>query len=345
VSRNSTRFIPRRAFIEKAALEYPLGQSVQQKLHEAGVPIMILRERQRLSIPGNTASSRYSEAKKTLVVRVRKSKEFETCKPSAHYQLPLISSCPGLCEYCYLQTRLGPKPYVRVYVNLKEILEEAQRLVGMREPELTIFEGAATSDPLPIEWLTGSLKDTIEFFGRLERGRFRFVTKFSDVEPILEAQHQRRTTVRFSVNAEYIVKNFEHSTSSVDERISALKRVSDAGFKVGVMVGPIIIFEGWKEQYESLLQKLGEALDGHSNDDGIPFELISHRFTKRAKSNISMVFPNTRLPLDESKRRLKYGQFGYTKYVYPKDTMQEIEDFFSINIPKLVNGGYVQYLV
>lgn len=323
------------------------------------MPVKVLSRGQRPGIPGSNPTQAYRESKKTLVVRVRRSKTFETCKPSAHYQIPLATSCPGMCEYCYLQTRLGSRPYIRTYANIEEILEEARRLMEERAPKMTIFEGAATSDPLAIEWLTGSLKKAIEFFGRSLNGRFRFVTKFSDVEPILDASHFGHTTVRFSVNARYVVWAFEHGTSDLGARVEALARVKRAGYPVGVMIGPIILFEGWQEQYGALLDKLGEVLSepcpppsdfgadetGATEQRGVPFELISHRFTARAKSNILSVFPNTNLPLDESSRRLAFGQFGYAKHVYPKDDMRRIEDFFSEHIPRSVEGGYIQYLV
>jgi spore photoproduct lyase len=340
------RFVPRRAFIEEGALQYPLGQLVAEKMRDLRIPVSVLERGQRPAIPGRGATRVYEEAKNTLVVRVRRRKTFETCKPSAHYQLPLVTSCPGLCEYCYLQTRLGPRPYVRVYANIEEILDEARKLIVGREPETTVFEGAATSDPVAVEWLTGALKRTIEFFGNSKRGRFRFVTKFADIDPILDARHGGHTTVRVSVNAAYVIKTFEHLTSSLNARIQAVSRAFSSGYPIGVMVGPIITFDGWRDEYEAVLAGLGKALPrSAAQAQGIPFELITHRFTKRAKDNILSVFPNTRLPMDESERRLVFGQFGYTKHVYPKETMREIEAFFSALIPKYVPDGYIQYLV
>ncbi len=344
-SGNPQRFMPSRAFVEEAALEYPLTKALSERRREHGIPAQVLKRGQRPSIPGSNPSQIYLEAKRTLVVRVRKQGKFEPCKPSAHYQLPLVTSCPGLCEYCYLQTRLGPRPYIRVYANVESILTEAARAVEGRKPEITVFEGAATADPLAVEWLTGSLKTAIEFIGHLEHGRFRFVTKYSDVGPILGARHQGKTTVRFSLNAEYVLKAFEHRTAGLNSRIRALKEVVGAGYPVGIMIGPIIIFEGWRSQYESLLEKLGSALAGSVPQEVIPFELITHRFTMRAKANIQDVFPNSRLPMDESERRLVYGQFGYAKHVYPKEVIRDIQGFFESAIPKHVNGGFVQYLV
>jgi spore photoproduct lyase len=70
------------------------------------------------------------------------------------------------CEYCYLLTNLGKKPYVRVYVNKEEILSAAKPYIEKRKPENTVFEGAATSDPMPTEPYTGLLGRTINFLGR-----------------------------------------------------------------------------------------------------------------------------------------------------------------------------------
>src|SRR5690606_13926588 len=88
-------------------------------------------------IPGEDIYNFYREGKDTLVVGIRKGTKFQSCKPSAHYQLPLFSGCIGQCEYCYLNTNLGDKPYMRVNVNVDEILDNAQKYIDQRLPEIT----------------------------------------------------------------------------------------------------------------------------------------------------------------------------------------------------------------
>lgn len=85
----------------------------------------------------------------------------QTIRP---FSTSLVSGCMGQCEYCYLNTRLGDKPFVRVYVNIEEILDTATKYINERLPEITIFEGAATSDPVPVEPYTGSLRQSINFW-------------------------------------------------------------------------------------------------------------------------------------------------------------------------------------
>ncbi|MGI6091909.1 MAG: spore photoproduct lyase [Veillonellaceae bacterium] len=339
------RFVPKRAFFESQALEYPLGQKIQRQLVDMGIPIAITGSHNRVTgIPGKTPQEAYREAKRTLVVGVRRGKDFAGCKPSANYQLPLNTSCPGMCEYCYLATTLGKKPYLRVYVNIEQVLERAYKYIIEKSPEITIFEGAATSDPLPTEYLTGLLRTTIEFFGKQELGRFRFVTKFTDVDSLLTANHNGHTRFRFSLNASSVISSYEHNTPSIQERVRAAVKAAQAGYPLGFIIAPIFYFPNWQDEYDQLLAELNEQLPSRSRK-GLTFELITHRFTRRAKSNILALYPKTTLPMVEKDRKFKYGQFGYGKYVYERETMEEIKPFMQKRLNLYFPEAKIEYFV
>ena len=337
------RFTPKRVIFEPSALEYPLGKKLYDYFQKLGVEIQTTTSHNRVTgIPGKTPKEKYVQAKQSLVVGVRRTLKFSPCRPSAHYQLPLATSCPGLCEYCYLQTTLGPKPYLRVYVNIEEILQQAEKYLAERAPEITIFEGAATSDPVPVEYLTGSLKRCIEFFAQTDLGRFRFVTKFGDVDSLLPISHNGHTEFRFSLNTERVIRQYEKGTSALQERVEAARKTALAGYPLGFLIAPIIIYDSWKTEYAQMLAKLADAVAEETKPS---FELITHRFTQRAKSNIGEVFPESTLPMDEGERQYKFGQFGYGKWIYPKETMSEIRDFFEQELSRLFPGSEIKYIV
>jgi len=346
----SFKFIPTRVFYEPGALDYPLGKILVERFQDMGMPVSTTTSHNRITgIPGNTAADQYREAKRTLVIGVRRSKIFQSCKPSAHYQLPLVTSCPGMCEYCYLATTLGKKPYVRIYVNLEEILGIASDLIQERLPEITQFEGAATSDPVPVERYTGALKQTIEFFGRQANGRFRFVTKYTDVERLLDAKHEGHTRFRFSLNCTEVVKAYEHGTPSTEERIVAAGKVLSAEYPLGFIFAPIFRFEGWKEAYSRLLERSAEELAKSAplgwSSEQLTLEFISHRFTSKAKATILGVFPNSTLPMVEADRKFKYGQFGYGKYIYQPDEIKEMKEFFQEHAKCYFPLAKVEYFI
>ncbi|MEG6616446.1 spore photoproduct lyase [Peptococcaceae bacterium 1198_IL3148] len=338
-------FIPKRVYFEPDALQYPLGKELYQYFTDIGAEVNQTPSHNRVTaIPGKTPQEAYAEGKRTLVVGVRRSMDFQTCKPSAHFQLPLVTSCPGKCEYCYLATNMGKKPYVRVYVNIEDILNRAKKYIEKRSPEITIFEGAATSDPIAVERYTGALKRTIEFFGQQQLGRFRFVTKFTDVDSLLDVNHNNHTRFRFSLNSAPVIKKYEHGTPDMPQRVEAAGKVAHAGYPLGFIIAPIILEDNWQHDYTELLTALNDQIPAFLKAD-ITFELITHRFTKRAKGIINEVFPSSSLDMDEEKRTVKYGQFGYVKYVYPKETMQEVKEFFTTTIANLFPHSRVEYFV
>ncbi|WP_026883938.1 spore photoproduct lyase [Clostridium akagii] len=334
-------FNPRRVIFEERALNYELGNSILEEFKDKKLEILYSKNGRITGIPGKTNSEMYFEGKSTLVVGVRKNLNFATCKPSAHYQLPIASGCNGMCEYCYLNTQMGKKPYVKIYVNIDEILQRTQEYIDERKPNITIFEGAATSDPIPVEYYSRSLKNSIEFFGNNELGRFRFVTKFTDIDTILGLRHNGNTTVRFSINTDRIINAYEHNTTAVIERITAAKKLYIDGYKIGFIIAPVFLYEGWEEEYGSLINLIALKFPRGN----ITFEVISHRFTKRAKENIINIFSKTTLPMDEEARKFKFGQFGYGKYIYPDEKMKLLKNFFKSKLLEKFEENSINYII
>lgn len=334
-------FNPKRVIFEEQALDYELGNSILEELKEEKLEILYSKNGRITGIPGNTPSEMYFEGKNTLVVGVRKNLNFATCKPSAHYQLPIVSGCMGMCEYCYLNTQMGKKPYVKIYVNIDEILQRAQEYIDERKPNITIFEGAATSDPIPVEYYSRALKRAIEFFGKNELGKFRFVTKFTDIDTLLGLKHNGNTTIRFSINTDRVINAYEHKTTAVIERITAANKLYNDGYKIGFIIAPVFLYQGWEDEYEGLIKILASKF----NRGNVAFEVISHRFTKRAKENIINVFSKTTLPMEEDKRKFKFGQFGYGKYVYTNEQMKLMKEFFKTKLLEYFEEKDINYII
>lgn len=339
-------FKPRRIIFEKDSLNYEMAKDILVNFKDnPKVEIINLTSNKiKQHIPGENLFSQYREGKKTLVVGTKKSLNFQSCKPSAHYQLPLVSGCMGQCEYCYLNTKLGDKPFVKIHVNIDDILQQAQKYIDKRLPDITIFEGAATSDPLPLEPYTHSLQKAIEFFGESSNGRFRFVTKYNDVDTLLNLKHNGHTEIRFSINTSTIINQYENFTASSEKRIEASMKVASAGYPTGFLIAPVFIYPNWKEEYHHLLLELSRKLPENLNYP-VTFEVISHRYTTIAKNRILEIFPETELPMKEEDRKFKYGQFGYGKYIYAKETLEEIKEFFTRELEELFSNKKVLYII
>ncbi|AOR23628.1 spore photoproduct lyase [Clostridium taeniosporum] len=339
-------FVPKRILFEKGSLDYEIGKKIYNTFkNNKNIEIInISGNRIKPHIPGNDTYNYYREGKNTLVVGIKKSFKFQSCKPSAHYQLPLLSGCTGHCQYCYLNTNLSTKPFVKVNVNIEDILNQAKKYIIERNPDITIFEGAATSDPIPVEPYTNSLQKAIEFFANEENGRFRFVTKYNDVDTLLNIDHKGKTEIRFTLNTNKVINDFENRTASYDLRLEACEKVAKAEYLTGFIIAPVFLYDNWKEDYNELLIKLHDKMPKDLKST-LSFEIITHRYTPRAKNVINEVFPDNTLPMNDEERKYKYGQFGYGKYVYTKEQLEEVKSFFKYKINDLFKNSIIKYII
>lgn len=329
-------FIPDIAYIDPKILKYDSGKKVIEYLEGLKVPIV---NSKKVVIDCGSPEKNYAMAKKIILFTTNSQKKLVSCRPSADYQFSLSSSCPANCEYCYLQTTQGEKPFMKIFINIEEILEVIQNYIENNMPNITTFECASITDPIALEHLSGNLKRCIEFFGESSNGRLRLVTKFDDVDYFLKLKHNKHTKFRFTINTRYVINNFEHNTSSFYERIEAVKKIATAGYPIGFIIAPIMLYDNWKAEYRELFETLKIALEGYNEE--VSFELIQHRFTKAAKELIVQRFKNTKLDLNEETRQLKWGPYGKFKYVYKKPDSDGIKNYIS----ELINNNFKQAII
>ena len=103
-------FQPNRIYFEAAALNYPMGNDILNRLAGTGTEIHMLGSNNRITgIPGNNPQQSFMEGKQTLVVGVKKDIRFDSCKPSADYEFSMVSGCPGRCQYLLFTDPYGQK--------------------------------------------------------------------------------------------------------------------------------------------------------------------------------------------------------------------------------------------
>jgi len=330
-------FKPEKIIIEEKALQYEMGKSLYDRFMKENIEIVIQKSA-NMTYNCENKAERYREGKRTLILAVKKGNKFESCKPSADFQLPLVSGCTGMCEYCYLNSRMGDQPYIKVYVNNKDIIKNAVDI--SKERDKTSFEASAFSDPIPVEPYTNSLRDAINAFSDYDNIEFRFVTKYTDVDSLLSIGN-KKTTIRFSLNPDKIISRYEHFTPGLEDRLKASEKIIKSGYKLGFIIAPVFIYEGYKDDYTDLIKKVQSIYKGEK----IELEIISHRFTEKSRETTLEIFPNSKLPISKNDRKYKFGQFGYGKYVYKDEEIKEMKEYFKEEIERLLPLSEIKYII
>ena len=330
---------PRRVMITMDAYALPFGRAMLERAAGFGAEVVRLPGNRLPSFGAETPGKSYASAKTTfaIVVSAPSARKLQPIPPSADWQFHIAQGCPAHCQYCYLAGSLSGAPVTRAYANLPEILDGLRPYVGKggvtsrsrkRAHEGTTFEASCYTDPLGIEHLTGALAESIRFFGAWDAPvQLRWTTKFAAVSSLLPLPHHGRTRARFSVNARSVSRELEGGTAGMTDRLQALRAMALAGYPVGLTIAPIMPVTGWKEEYGTLV---GAVADLTRDVPGLDLtaELITHRFTPGSKEVLLGWYPKTTLDLREEVRAEKRTKFGGFKYVYPKDSMAEMREFF-----------------
>ncbi|MGB3298483.1 MAG: spore photoproduct lyase family protein [Phormidesmis sp.] len=320
---------PQQVLVTPDAYEEDWGQQIIARVQALGIPVTRLSQNRITGLKGKTEQETYAKAKNTMAIVNAPAGQLklQPIPPSADWQFHIAQGCPAHCQYCYLAGSLSGAPVVKVYGNLPKILANLSKYE--KAGQATTYEASCYTDPLGIEHLTGSLAECIRYFGTRESAYLRWVTKFNNVDRLLELPHSGHTRCRFSVNADPVSHYMEGGTATVEQRLQAMRKLALKGYPIGLVVAPIMAIDSWQEHYDALFNQISRAIDFECD---LTFELITHRFTPKSKEVLKSWYPKSKLDLEEEGRSQKRNKFGGVKYVYPRDTMAELKDFIQTQI-------------
>ena len=180
------------------------------------------------------------------------------------------------------------------------------------------FEIGSNSDLVLENTITNNLVWTIENFANSKRGLLTFPTKFDMVDPLLNLSGKDKVIVRMSVNPEELIRKVEFGTSSLEARITAINKLSEAGYRVGIIIAPIMLVENWKKLYENLIMILRNSLSKEACKS-VFFELIFMTYSYVHRAINHDAFPNA---IELFNSNLMTGR-GKGKYTYKKEIKEE----------------------
>ena len=356
-ARPTRLWVPKHVVITKAAAELPHTAEIVRRCVAAGVHDIVTLTGDRLTGLGKQSEREtYARAKATLAVVVAPPSALkpQPIPPSADWRIDLAKGCPAHCQYCYLAGSLAGPPIIRVYGNLDDVLAGIGTHAGRgnvtsgtveRGHEGTTFEMSCYTDPLGIEHVTGSLAAAIRRVGAGEFGdgvALRFTTKFDDVADLVGIEHNRRTRVRFSINAQEVADRFDGGTARMPARLAALRAVALAGYRVGLTIAPVMPVPDWPIAYARLFDDVAAAVADVPDLD-LTAEIITHRFTPASKDVLLGWYPNTKLDMEEGARAQKRSKFGGVKYVYPRETMTQMRTWFAAELERRLPAARLLY--
>lgn len=331
-------FNPKAIYYEKEILNYELGKELMDKYKE--VPKIEIENHNNIEEMRKKSNKEFANMKRNLIIGVRKTHKFVENHKTSDYLVPYTSSgCTAACMYCYLVCNYNKCAYLRLFVNREKMLDKIIKTSEKSDKELT-FEIGSNSDLILENTITNNLVWTIENFKNTNKGKLTFPTKFDMVDPILPLDHQGKVIIRVSVNPEEIINKVEFGTSRLKGRIEAINKLKEAGYKIGILIAPVILLENWKELYHNLIKRLSEELIEKVKKD-VFFEIIFMTYSFVHTKINEEAFPNAISLYD---KEMMTGR-GKGKYWYKTELRSEAEIYLREQMNKYFPNNRIEYIV
>ena len=332
------KFKPKKIYYESGALDYNLGKFLKYKYDD--IPWISIENHNNIPYFRNQPNCEFAKMKQNVILGIRKTHRYVENHKISDYLVPYTSSgCSASCLYCYLVCNYNKCSYLRLFVNREQMLNKLIRTSNKSERPLT-FEIGSNSDLILENTITDNLTWTIENFAKEGHGFLTFPTKFDMVDSLLQLDHKGKTIVRVSVNPEEIIRKVEFGTSSLQNRISAINKLSEAGYPVGLLIAPVIMLENWESLYTELIDVLESTLSEKVKKSSF-FEIIFMTYSYVHKVINGEAFPNA---INIFNRELMTSR-GRGKYCYKKDIKKDGEDFLKKEINKCFPNMKIAYIV
>jgi spore photoproduct lyase len=329
---------PDRIFYEPAVLDYNLGKQLKEKF--TNIQWIPIENHNNIEQLRNKSNSEFTRMKRHLIIGVRKSLKYTPNHKVSDYLVPYTSSgCSAMCLYCYLVYNYNKCSYLRLFVNREKMMDKLLKTAGQSEKNI-VLEIGSNSDLVLENTITGNLEWTIENFSKSEKGILTFPTKFAMVEPLLGLNHKGKIIMRMSVNPQEIIRKTEFGTASLAARLNALNLMCDAGYKVGILIAPVIMINNWMELYAQLIEELSGELSQKTRDQ-LFIEIIFMTYSYVHRAINREAFPNA---VDLFDKSLMTGR-GRGKYCYRKDIRIEGERFLREQLSHKLNKVPILYVV
>lgn len=260
-----TPYQPEEVIVERGSESSPIFHNLRRNL--PNVPIQIVDDLVQAGKGDSGIGDGFGTAKRKLYLTRHKGEFFKKCPGSDgqvccnYFVINFASNCPMDCSYCYLQEYLADNSSLRVFGNVNDLIDEADRTLSRHRGVFFRIGTGEITDSLALEPYTGMVAELIPYFARQPNVLLELKTKSDCVDGLLDLDPKGRVVVAWSMNPQCVIDQDEHNTATLDERLRAARRCQDAGYRLGFHFDPMIEYPGWETDYQNMLEQTFATID------------------------------------------------------------------------------------
>lgn len=287
-----SEFTPSLILVEKEAQAYAYTEEVLQRLAVIQPEIVVVEDASdAVRVLQKTKKKQHLFLHVNKGAFIRKKTFGQDCTSFEEaYCLDHMTGCHFACVYCYLHSYLKNDALVRLAVNIEDMFNELEQLAGEKQ-HLFISTGEL-SDSLLFDPITHLSRHMYQFLKDKPHISVEFRSKSAYSDFVKDVKPLPHFYFTWTISPREVVHKYELKTSSLEDRVAALKRCQQHGLSTGMIVDPMIHYPDWERGYTEMVDYVAQELD---------LSLVkrlfvgSFRYMKGMDQDIQSKFPKTDL--------------------------------------------------
>ncbi|MAH89476.1 MAG: DNA photolyase [Pelagibacterales bacterium] len=229
-----------------------------------------------------------------------------------NYYFSYMYNCIFDCKYCFLQGLYSSANHV-IFVNYEDFYKEIKNISNNnKQKNITIFSGY-DCDSLAFESVSNFMSYLIKKISKHKNIELEIRTK-STYTKSFSKYIINNIIIAYSFTPEKFSSKYELGVPSVNKRLGVLQKLSNLGWKLGIRFDPVVVYEGWQDDYKKLFVQIFKNVD--------------------IKNIHSISFGKLRFPVSVYKKIIKensseslFFNLVKTKNIYESNVSENIEFF------------------
>ena len=260
--------------------------------------------------------------------------------------------CLYNCSYCYMKRHKPEGLTVADSKSVTDILTEINSHAWFdttEKPNQThekfITYDISCNEDFALHAKFHDWKRIFNFFKNHSVAMGSFATKYVN-KVLLSYDPKQKIRIRFSVMPETLREILEPQTSSISERLQAVKLFQDAGYDVHLNFSPVVVYDGWLNDYKELFEQVNQqAMSDSWNNNSVKAEVIflTHNVGKH-HYNLEHDLPGENLLWTPENQEYKISQYGPVNLRYRHDLKAEyIKQFIRLH-DEIISWNTIRYI-
>ena len=229
-----------------------------------------------------------------------------------NYYFSHMLNCIYDCRYCFLQGMFQSAHYV-LFVNYEDYIDAINAISRHNNDGGLCFFSGYDCDSLAMEPVTRFCEYFLPFFESYPDTTLELRTKSTQIRSLLARKPVNNCIIAYSFTPARIAMALEHKAPAIEKRITAITRLQEKGWLIGLRFDPLIFDDNYKTDYANLFKSIFDRIDlarVHS------VSLGSFRLPRDYYRKIRQLYPEELLfssPLEEINGLMTYTQVLQSK--------------------------------